>query len=267
MTLDMNVAAAGRTEAARHLIDQAQADVVDLVIVTALELCVLGGPRHPLFDEAVARGWAKLGNRRRGKIIEWATEGMIERGFLVEDGPRTGSWPPGRTYSLKPELGLTLAARCRPGFVIVTEVTGQNLRAPRFFALGDQAEPVRGIVAELPAMLPADEAGDYPHVRKFGPLGWFYRYILLSRDEAAGALARLTIAPTGRSGEAVGSAWRVSAYHPDRKQPFGYRLSVRGDGTRARLDSSGLGDSDPAGTSCDVEGLRSVMLDLITRSS
>jgi hypothetical protein len=257
MTLDMNVAAAGRTEAARHLIDRARTGLVELVTVSALELCVLGGPRHPLFEEAVVRAWTRLGNRRREKVIEWATEGMIERGLLVEDGPRAGGRPPGRTYSLKPELGLALAARCRPGFIVVTEVAGYDLRAPRFFALGDQAEPVRAMVAELPAVLPADVAGDFPYVRKFGPLGWFYRYVLISRDEAAGAPAELTISPPQRAGEAVPSAWLVSAYHPDRKSPLGYRLSVRGDGTRARL----------GGAEYDVEGLRSVMLDLITRPS
>ena len=267
MTLSMDIAAAERTEAARRLIDQAQAEVVDLVTVSALELCVLGGPAHPLFEEAVARAWGRLGGRRRQKVIEWTTEAMVERGLFIEDGPRTGFWQPGRDYSLKPELGLMLAARCRPAFIVITEAAGRDLRAPRFFALGDQAEPVRGIVAELPTALPADVAGDFPYVRKFGPLGWFYRYALLSRDQAAGVLADLTIGPPRSSGDAVASAWLVSAYHPDRKRPLGYRLSVRGDGIRARLDGSGPGGSDPAGTECDVEGLRAVMLDLITRPS
>lgn len=267
MTLEESIAAAERTEAARHLIDQAQADLVDLVTVSALELCVLGGPAHPMFEEAVARAWMQLGNRRREKVIEWVTDGMIKRGLLIDDGPRTGYWQPAAHYALKPELGVMLAARCRPAFIVITELADQNLRAPRFFALGDQAEPVRGIVAELPTALPADIAGDFPNVGKLGPLGRFYRYVLLARDKAAGALADLTISSPQRAGEAVPSAWLVSAYHPDRKNPFGYRLSIRGDGTTARLDGSDLGHGDPAGTSCDVEGLRSVMLDLISRSS
>ena len=61
MNLDPAVAAAERTEAARNMIAQAQADTVDLVTVSALELCVLGGPKHPLFDERVARAWVQLG--------------------------------------------------------------------------------------------------------------------------------------------------------------------------------------------------------------
>jgi hypothetical protein len=267
MTLDTDIAAAARTGAARQLIDQAQAEAVNLVTVSALELCVLGGPAHPLFEEAVARAWGRLGGRRREKVIQWVTEGMVERGLLIEDGLRTGFWQPGRDYSLKPGLGLMLAARCRPAFIVITEAAERDLRAPRFFALGDRAEPVRGIVAELPAALPADMAGDFPNVRKLGPLGRFYRYVLLSRDQAAGMLAELTIAPPRQSGEAAASAWLVSAYCPDSKRPFGYRLSVRGDGITARLDGSGPGDGVAAGTEYDVEGLRSVMLDLITRPS
>jgi len=269
MTLSMDTAMAERTEAARHLIAQAQAqaEAVDLVTVSALELCVLGGPRHPLFEEAVARAWGRLAGRRREKVSEWVTEGMVERGLLIQDGPRTGFWQPGRDYSLKPELGLMLAARCRPAFIVITEAAGRDLRAPRFFALGDQAEPVRGIVAELPTALPADVAGDFPNVRKFGPLGRFYRYVLLSREQTAAVLAELTISPPRQSGEAVASAWLVSVYHPDRKRPFGYRLSVRGDGITARLDGSGPGDGAAAGTEYDVGGLRSAMLDLITRPS
>src|SRR5581483_11877192 len=119
MMPDTTAAAAGRAEAARILIEAAQAEAVDLVTVSALELCALGGPKHPLFEEAAARAWGQLGGRRREKVIEWVTEGMVERGLLIEDNPRTGFWHPGRDYSLKPELGLTLAARCRPAFIVL----------------------------------------------------------------------------------------------------------------------------------------------------
>jgi hypothetical protein len=72
----------------------------------------------------------QLGNRRREKIIEWVTEGMIKRGLLIEDSPRTGFRPPGSSYSLKPELGIMLAGRCRPAFIVLTETADQNLRTP-----------------------------------------------------------------------------------------------------------------------------------------
>ncbi|MGD0607637.1 MAG: hypothetical protein ABSA53_29135 [Streptosporangiaceae bacterium] len=267
MTLDMAVAAAERTETARQLIGRAQADVVDLVTVSALELCVLGGPRHRLFEESVCSAWRKLGNRRREKVMDWVTEGMVERGLLIDDSPRAGFQPRSSTYSLRPELGIMLAARCRPAFVVVTETAVQDLRTPRFFALSDQSEPVRGIVAELPAALPPDMSGDFPQVRKLGPLGMFYRYVLMSRERAAAVLAELTISPPRRSGQALPSAYSVRAYHPDRKNPVGYSLSVRGDGTKARLEAPGAGDGQQAAAEYDVEGLRAVMLDLLTQPS
>src|ERR1017187_1863706 len=223
MDLDMAVAAAERTEAARHLIDRAQADVVDLVVVSAIHLCVLGGPRHPLFDESVSRAWMKLGNRQRKKFIEYATESMVERGLLIDSDSRTDFHQHSGTYSLQPELGLMLAARCRPTFIIATETTVRNIRTPRFFALGDQAEP-------------------------------------------ATVLAKLVISPPRVSSEVVPGAYVVSAFrHYDGQNSPGYRLSVQGDGTKARLDGPGPGDQ--AGAEYDVEGLRTVMADLIPRLS
>lgn len=266
MDLDSAVAAAERTEAARLLIDQAQADVVDLVVLSALHLCVLGGPRHPLFDESVARAWMKLGNRQRTKFIEAATDSMVGRGLLIDNAPRTDFHQHSGTYSLQPELGLMLAARCRPTFIIATETTVANMRTPRFFALGDQAEPVRGVVMEFPAVSPAESPDDSPPLRHLGPLGWLYRYVLMSRDEAAVVLAKLVISPPQVSGGAVPAGYVVSAFRPSEGQNSpGYRLSVQGDGTKARLDGPGPGDQ--AGTECDVEGLRTVMADLITRLS
>jgi hypothetical protein len=64
MTLDPAYAAAERTAAAQHLIARAQAEIVDLVTVSALDLCVLDGPRQPLFEERVAHAWVKLGERQ-----------------------------------------------------------------------------------------------------------------------------------------------------------------------------------------------------------
>lgn len=266
MDLDSAVAAAERTEAARLLIDRAQADVVDLVVVSALHLCVLGGPRHPLFDESVARAWTKLGNRQRTKFIEAATESMVGRGLLIDNAPRTDFHQHSGTYSLQPELGLMLAARCRPTFIIATETTVANMRTPRFFALGDQVEPVRGVVMEFPAVSPRENPDDSPPPRHLGPLGWLYRYVLMSPDEAAVVLAKLVISPPQVSRGAAPAGYVVSAFRPSEGQNSpGCRLSVQGDGTKARLDGPRSGDQ--AGTEYDVEGLRTVMADLITRLS
>ena len=174
---------------------------------------------------------------------------MVKRGLLIEDSPGIGPAHKGASYSLKPSLGIMLAARCRPAFIVLTETAARTCAPPalRPRRPGPAGPRDRG---GMPAELPSDWPADFPNVRKLGPLGRFYRYVLLSRDKAAEMLAELAIPPPHRSGEA---AWLVSAYrHPDRQSPLGYRLSVQGDGTKARLD--GPGDGDPAGIACDVEG-------------
>jgi hypothetical protein len=263
MNLDPAVAAAERTEAARNMIAQAQADTVDLVTVSALELCVLGGPKQPLFDERVARAWVQLGARRRHKVIEEVTAGMVQRGLLVDDNPQRGRRQHASTFSVKPELGLMLAARCRPWSIVVAEAGRAELRTPRVFALGDQAEPVRAVVVEEPVTLPEDIAGRFQQVRKLGPLGWFYQYSLVSRDKAAAVLAALTISPPRHSGEVVAPVWTVAAYYPGSGNPAGERLSVMGDGAKATLDGPIVGNGDLGAAAYDGEGLRAIMLHLI----
>jgi hypothetical protein len=249
MTLDSAIAAAERTETARHLIAQAQVDVIDLVTVSALELCVLDGIRQPLFDERVAQAWSRLGNRRQRLLTDEATVGMVERGLLTGDSPKRGSG-----YALKPELGIMLAARCRPSSVVVTDIGHPNLRTTRFYALGDQAEPVRGFVVEEPTALPVDVADRLPHVKKLGPLSWFYQYFLVSPTKAAEVLVELTISPPQHSGAVVAPGWTVAAYYPGSGNPSGERLSIQGDGIRARVGNA---------TECDSAELRAVMLRLI----
>lgn len=261
MTLDIDTAltAAERTDAARQLIDRAQGgELVDLAVVSALDLCVLGGPRHALFDEDVTRAWLRMGDRQRTKILDSVTESMLGRGLLIDEGLRTSAQPRSGSYALQPELGLMLAARCRPSFIVLVAAEDQDLRTVRLFALGDQAEPVHGFVVEMPAAPP--HGGSFPDARKLGPLGRIYRHVLASPDQAADILARWTISPPRRPGADVPGAYLVSVYHPDRETPTGRRLRVRGDGSRARVE--GAGNQDAAGY--DTAGLQAVMLGLIT---
>jgi hypothetical protein len=261
MTLDIDTAltAAERTEAARQLIGRARdGELVDLAVVSALDLCVLGGPRHPLFDEDVARAWLRMGDRQRTKVLDSVTESMLGRGLLIDEGLRTSARPRSGSYALQPELGLMLAARCRPSFIVLTAAEDQDLRTVRLFALGDQAEPVRGFVVEMPAAPPPGGSGAFPDARKLGPLGWIYRYVLASPDQAADVLARWTISPPRRPGPGVPGAYLVSVYHPDRMTPAGRRLRVQGDGTAARVEAGDQGMAE-----YDVTGLRAVMLGLI----
>ena len=185
MMPDPSIAAAERTETARHLIAQAQADVVDLVTLSALELCVLDGPRHPVFEQRVAQAWTRVTDRRRRKVTEEVTAGLVRRGLLIDGARQHPTLQAGGSYSFKPELGLMLAARCRPAFVVLAKGDRDDLRPLSLFALGDQADPTQAIVAELPTALPPVRAAHHPDTRKLGPLGWIYRYVLVSMTNAA----------------------------------------------------------------------------------
>jgi hypothetical protein len=261
MTLDMDTAAGERTQAARSLIAQAQDAQVDLVMVTALELCSLGGPAHPLFDEIPVRAWTRLGPEQRRQVTEQATQGLVRRGLLVDTTSRITPEQPIETCALKPELGLVLAARCRPAFVVIAQAEDHTLRTLRLFALGDEAEPAQSFVLEMPG-LPVNPGRHFSEAGKLGPLGWCYRYVLVSRDMAAEVLAQWTVFPPWRPGASASLGWLVSAWYPDRKDPAGYRLRIRGDGTKACLD--GLANDAP--TQYDAEGLHAVMLDFLTRA-
>ena len=262
MTLDIDIAAGARTAAARNLIGRAQDGLVDLAIVTALELCSLGGPAHPLFDELPARAWTRLGRLQRGQVTDQATRELVRRRLLIDTTSRTSPEQPIETCALKPELGLVLAARCRPAFVVIVQAQDHNLRTLRLFALGDEAGPVRGFVVEAPG-LPPDPERYFANVGKLGPLDWFYRYVLVSRDMAADILAQWTVFPPLQPAASASLGWLVSAWYPGRKNPAGNRLTIRGDGTKACLD--GLAHDAP--TQYGVEGLHAVMLDFLTRPS
>jgi hypothetical protein len=259
MMLNPAVAAAERTAAARHLIAQAQADLVDLVTLSALDLCVLDLPGQPLFEERVAHAWTKLGDRQRRKVSEEVTASLLRRGLLVDDGPRPATGVPGNTYGLLPQLGLTLAARCRPAFIVVAAGEGPGLRPLNLFALGDQVEKVRAVVAEVPTAAPPDRGYGRAQAGKLGPLGWLYRYVLVSSTKAAEILAKWTITPPSVQGEAQPVRYLVSAYRPDLEQPAGYHLRVRGDGSRATVDGPGAGSGE-----YNLEGLHTMMLRLLT---
>lgn len=267
MTLNPAIAAAERTDTARHLITQAETDLVDLVVVSALELCVLDGPRQPVFDERVARAWLQVTDRRRRKVTEEVTAGLVRRGLLINARPEYRAEHDGSAYSLKPELGLMLAARSRPAFVVVAKGERDDLRPLTLFALGDQADPVRAIVAEVPTGLPPDRDADYPDTRKLGPLGWIYRSVLASPANAADLLARWTITQPVQPAAAAPVRYLVSAYRPDREKPIEHHLGVCGDGSRAFVDGPGRGNGNLTRAEHNLEGLRALMLNLLSEVS
>jgi hypothetical protein len=238
--LDINLAAAERTEEARRLIDTARSDgIVSLGALGGMDLCILGGPMHSVFPEALAKAWLSLGDRARQKLIDERTADMAKRGMLTPPPPG------GYGYALAPAVGLALAARCRPTFV-VTASASPSMRPLCFFALGDQTEPVRGLVIEVPA--PPSDNRKFPQQKKLGPLGWLYSYALVTPEKAAYMLAEHVSSPS--PGVPVGPGqppYAVTLYRAgDGLQPAA-ELSVLGDGTTAQVTGANVnGEYDKA---------------------
>jgi hypothetical protein len=239
-----------RTEAARQFLDTARTDgIVSLGVLGGIDLCILGGQRHPVFPDVVMRAWLDLSSHARGKLIEKRTADLVERGLLTKN--------PGRAhaYALSPSLAVALAARCRPAY-IVTASAGPDLRPLCLFALGDEAEPVRGLVAEAPIALPGPDR-EYPNFLNLGPLRWLYSYALLTPDAAALMLAKwVGSVPPDSPRDLQQPPYIVTLIRPEAGPEPAAELSVLGDGATARVTGAGVSGE------FDKEALQTVLLDL-----
>ena len=224
--------AAERSEEAQSMFDRAAAgEHVDLVALSGMMLCVLGAPKHVVCDDKLAEAWAIYGKRRRVKANELITGQMQAGGLLLEPAPGTGG-----DYGMAPGLALAMAGRCRPAYLVLTGIAGRQVRSPRFFALGDEEVPVRGIVMENPAAVP-DGVADPGYLKTLGPLGWLYTYTLLSPANAAGVLADWLVRPAMPGGGDAGVPYRTASlyrHHPD-PAALGGRIVCEGNGETAKL--------------------------------
>jgi hypothetical protein len=237
-----DAAAATRSAEAQELIDRAQSEDVLLTVLSAWDLCALGGPRQVLFDEAPAKAWAGMRRGARKKVPAVIFDGLEERGLLIRHLPAVPLAAPGgqpearpEEYAFSPKLGLAMAARARPSLAIVCELEQLPTRHPRLFGLGDEQDPIRAVVLETPEGSPP---GDFPHLRKAGPLAWFYRYDLVAKSRAASFLAGWALL---RSQARPNSARLVTVLRHDQGQLLAVQtLAVRSnDGQTARLGGTG----------------------------
>jgi hypothetical protein len=239
-----------QAEAARQFLETAQTDgIVTLGVLGGMDLCFLGGPRHPLFPEEVTKAWLDLSDHARGKLIEERAADLVKRGLLLKNPGNA------RPYALSPALGVTLAARDRPAF-IVTASAGPDLRPLCLYALGDEAGPVPGLVVEAPISLPGPDR-DYPNFRNLGPLRWLYSYALLTPDAAALMLAKwVGNAPPDSPRDLQPPPYIVTLLRPAAGPGPAAELSVLGDGATARVTGAGVSGE------FDKEALQAVLLDL-----
>jgi hypothetical protein len=255
MTAEFVQAPDPRAAEVRQLIDRAQRDdQVSLIALSAIELCVLGAPKHPFVHESIARAWTRLNRRTQEAAVSRFTQELADRGLLtrIPDDQASAT----AAYSLSPELGVILAARCRPGFLILNHVPGLSRPQPVLYALGDELDPVQALVAEVPSALAGE---DRKHATP-DALRPIFGYMLLSKTGAADFLARWTINPPQAPRLKPGTPRVVIlAYPQDAHGALGFRISVRGDGNLARV---AVGDRTPE-TEQNLPGLHDVMLSLI----
>lgn len=259
VALPSDLDAEARTAAARQLFDElGDKGSVDLVVLAGMDLCVLGGPRHSMCWEPLARLWLNQSTADRDLLTRARTTSLVERGLLIADPAA-----PDGEYALDPRLGIALVARAHPVFAITV---GHTPASPplSLFAIGDEQVPVRGIVVEAPGRYPAkaDEAA------AGSPLTVVFSYLLVTPENAAEFLARWAIRPVPASHPfGVHPPRNVSLFcPPGRPGPAGVKLAVRGDGTMASVQSPDGSAAEFAGEH-DIAGLAGIGRELISRGT
>jgi hypothetical protein len=248
-----------REAVAVRLFERAAAgETVDLAVLSAMERCVLGGPKQALFEQEVVRAWNEFGEKRRTKAVASNLAALRERGLLLDDAPER---PGTSAWNVSPELGVVLAACERPTYVVATDVEGRQTRCLQFFAVGDIEQPVRGVVVEEPVALPP---GTYKQLEKLGPLGWMTRYRLVSETVAAGILADVALVP--RQDKDGTYPYNVRRFkHTDRGLVTEAGLSVIGSGASARVRLFKADPQNPDDVALvDADGLRALFDRVLT---
>jgi hypothetical protein len=255
MPIDLELEAAGRTTAARAIFARLDgAGYVNLPILTGADLCLLGGPRHPFCWEPLAAAWLTLRPQDRDGYIRTRTRRMIEDGRLIETGAGDGGVS-GARYAVSPELGILLAARSRPTFAIASHFS-LGVAPLTLLAVGDEAEPVRGIVMAVPAT-PLRQAGERA---ASSPLAGVFDHLLTTAARAAEFLADRVIRPAPADSEFHEQPHHlVTLYRSGDGLRPAARLSVLGNGTTARVTGAGLSGE------FDREMLQTVLLRLFAQ--
>jgi hypothetical protein len=249
MPISFDIAAAERSDVARALFDALDSGTDEPVVLTTLsgvDLCILGA----MSWETLATSWNRLRPEDRAKITEDRTHQMIERGLLIEQSPGQG-YDPLAYYAVSPKLGIALAARSNPTFIVTSAVSPKQ--APlTLFAIGDAATPVRGIVMEVPSLINGKDKGN-PALE---PLSVQFNHLLVTQGFAAEYLAEATLRNAPSNAFHKKTARTVALFRPGTGPKPTAELTILGDGTTARVKGSGISGE------IDKEALRTILLDL-----
>lgn len=122
--------------------------VAKLPVMGTVELCALGALSHPLLDEYALKWWNAQPDReaaaRRGY------DHMVQRNMI---DPETGR--------IHPQLGVILAARAKPAFIVVLRVRPDGDALPgRFLGIADEIAGLRAVLSETAPPVLSDKDKD-----------------------------------------------------------------------------------------------------------
>jgi hypothetical protein len=223
-----------------------EAGLVRLPSLLAVDLCLFGGHKQAMFDEAPLGTWAALSGQARQELGGAAVAELVRRALLSRSPSRrygSGAEATAR-YRMHPALAMILSTRAHPVWLAVTSVTATAVTGPRVYGMGSALEPRRAAVLEMPREQPATE----PAPPDLAELGRIYDYTLASNAKAADLLAEWVLLPVPGDG---GLGRQVDMYHHPEGRPLSrVRVSVQRDayGARVSVGEEGakhvLGDYD-----------------------
>jgi hypothetical protein len=216
------------------------------------DLCVLGDPEHQVFWEPLANAWLGLAAPARTQLIESRTRSLVNRALLIDETQGIG-YSPGASFTCAPELGILLAARRRPSFIVATHPS-KRLPSVSYFALGDESNPVRAIVQEIPDIPDCEDL-----TRAWGPLSLVFCYRMCTPAAAAGFLARWALKPLPAEPGQEPSPRTVTLLRPGKTTSVPHQLAVHSDGAKARVAGANVSGA------LDVNDLRRIMSELISK--
>jgi hypothetical protein len=209
--------------------------MAELPIMSSAELCVLGALSHPVLDAPALAWWAAQADKEKLARLVYAVMG---RRKLLD--PDTG-----RVF---PPLGLILAGRSRPAFVLLTrEKPAAEPRAARMYGIADQSG-VRAVLVERTQPNPGAWTGPV------------YRFMLTGVESEAVALAEWVAGGKHRTldlyrpGSGTTSPSERLVVNPARR----HQLSV---------DWQTPGGESEEPLACDQQGLASLAASIMTGRS
>jgi hypothetical protein len=206
------------------------------------DLCMLGDPEHQVFWEPLANAWLGLDARARAQLVESRTRSLVNRALLS-----------GASFAPAPELAVLLAARRRPSFIVATHPS-KRLPSVSYLAFGDESNPVRAIVQEIPDLPDCEDLA-----RTWGPLSLVFCYRMCTPAAAAGFLARWALKPLPAEPGQKPSPRTVTLLRPGETTSVPHQLAVHSDGTRARVDGANVSGA------LDASDLTRIMSELISK--